>query len=111
MKNAILTMLVLCSIGLVQANLLYNGDFETPQAEGWADTGWTSWNWGEGWSEHTNTKTTLQGGNSTFLLNCGNNWEQGGGGAYQTLGATAGVEYTLTVDSAADAWWLPTGAM
>jgi hypothetical protein len=111
----LLSVVVFLAAGVSsQANMLTNGDFETPQAAGWTGTGWSSWAWAGGYSEHVNNKTVLQGGNGTYLLNCGNGWWNGGGGAggaYQTVAATEGMTYKLTVDSAADAWWLPTGRM
>ena len=95
-------------------NLLLNGDFETPQATGWGGASWNNWGWGGGWSNHeikfNDAINGLNGGNGTYLLNCGA-MANGGGGANQILSAAAGMEYTLTVDSGADKWWLPTGWM
>ena len=53
----------------------------------------------------------MNGGNGTYLLNAGGMSWGGGGGAWQTVSATAGMQYTLTVDSGADAWWQPNGYM
>jgi hypothetical protein len=39
------------------------------------------------------------------------NYDSGGGGFYQTVSATAGLIYQLSVLSGADAWWLPYGEM
>ncbi len=111
MKKVVLLLALLAMTGIAGANMLANGDFETPQADGWAGTGWTNWAWNTGWSEHVIKPAVPNGGNGTYLLNCGSNWYDGGGGAFQTVAAVAGVEYTLTVDSGADAWWLPTGRM
>lgn len=95
-------------------NLLLNGDFETPQTDGWIGTSWNNWGWGGGWSNHeikyNDAINGWNGGNGTYLLNCGANAD-GGGGAFQILSAIAGMEYTLIVDSGADKWWLPTGWM
>jgi hypothetical protein len=35
----------------------------------------------------------------------------GGGGFYQTVAATAGLDYSLDVDAGAQDWWLPTGQL
>jgi len=113
-KLAVLLSAFCLTVGAANAqNLLLNGDFETPQATGWTGTSWTGWNWGGGWSNHeikNNIPGQMNGGNGTYLLNCGA-MNNGGGGANQTLSAAAGMQYTLTVDSGADKWWLPTGWM
>ncbi|MBN2163076.1 MAG: PEP-CTERM sorting domain-containing protein [Pontiellaceae bacterium] len=110
---------VLTMTGIAHANLLTNGDFESSatltDTNGvptgfYTSESWTHWSWSTGWSELT-AKATATGGNDSVLLNVGNNWYDGGGGAYQTVAATAGEEYRLTVDSGADAWWQPTGEM
>ncbi len=112
-------MAVLAMIGTANANLLANGDFESSTAlldTNSVPTGlyesadWTQWAWNTGWSEIT-VKPPANGGNDSILLNVGNNWYDGGGGAYQVVAATPGQEYKLTVDSGADAWWQPTGEM
>ena len=37
------------------------------------------------------------------------NFDQGGGGFYQTLSGTEGLKYQLSMLSGAHAWWLPYG--
>ncbi len=90
-----------------QANLLSNGDFNLP-ASGAAPTGWTTWAWGGGWSNHENLPAVTYNGTYYQVAGAPGN---GGGGVYQLVPVTAGASYTLTVDSGADAWWLPTGTM
>lgn len=109
-----------CMVGMVHANLLVNGDFESSVAitdTNGVPTGfyqsadWTQWSWSAGWSEIT-VKPEPNGGNSTILANVGNGWYNGGGGVYQVVpGVVPGTNYMLTVDSGADAWWQPTGEM
>jgi hypothetical protein len=90
-----------------RGNLLYNGSFNDP-ASGATPTGWSAWSWGNGWANHeNNTNVTYD---ATYYVVAGASGG-GGGGFNQTIAATAGVQYTLTVLSGADAWWLPTGTM
>jgi hypothetical protein len=131
MKNKLLTTIALSAIfamtGIASANLLINGDFESSIAltdTNGAPTGlfesadWEQWGWNNGvsyitvdtWKDWSFVSPT-NGGNGTKLLNTGNAWYDGGGGAFQTVAATAGQEYQLTVDSGAVDWWLPTGQM
>ncbi len=105
LATAVAVLAVFAMTGIANANLLTNGDFENTNT-----TSWTHWAWGAGWSEHT-VKSPAVGGNDTLLLNVGNAWYNGGGGAYQTVEATAGTTYSLTVDSGAEGWWQPTGEM
>ena len=105
MKRVVLLLAVLAMAGYANANLLVNGNFEDP-GTGDAATGWEVWSWGDGWA---NTEKA-DWGNGTWHIAVGANGN-GGGGYYQIVDATAGVEYTLTVDSGADDWWLPTGYM
>ena len=116
MKKILILLSAVClATGAANAqSLLLNGDFETPQATGWIGTDWTSWAWGNGWSAHeikNNIPGQMNGGNGTYLLNAGGMGWNGGGGAWQTVSANAGMQYTLTVDSGADAWWQPNGYM
>lgn len=109
MRNKLLVVglvAVFAMTGIASANLLTDGDFEAPGAT----NSWEQWAWGVGWSEIT-VKDATVGGNDTTLLNVGNAWETGGGGAFQIAAATAGTNYMLTVDSGAEGWWQPTGQM
>ena len=92
-------------------NLLVDGNFEL-------GTGWTPWSWNTGFANFTvnvfddgNTVSWTNGGNGTLLLNVGNSWYDGGGGAYQLVAATPGEDYQLSVACGAVDWWLPTGQM
>jgi hypothetical protein len=90
-------------------NLLLNGDFNDP-ATGDPPTGWTPWAWGNGWANHENNAGVTYDG-SHYLVAGAAGDPGGGGGFYQILPATAGMQYKLDVLSGADAWWLPTGTM
>jgi hypothetical protein len=96
------------TIGMANAqNLLSNGDFDLP-GDGNPATDWTPWSWNSGWA---NTEIAAWGSpGGTYHLAVGAPGD-GGGGYFQILPATPGISYTLTVDSGADAWWLPTGTM
>ncbi len=114
-KGAIMkTGLVLCSLLMIiilgmsaQANLLVNGDFELP-GTGDPATGWVNWAWGNGWANTEIAGWGSPGGTYHIAVGASGG---GGGGYYQLIPVTAGTEYTLTTDSGADAWWLPTGTM
>jgi len=88
-------------------NLLSNGDFNLP-GDGSPATGWTAWAWGGGWSNTEIAGWGSPGG--TYHIAAGAAGD-GGGGVFQTVAAIPGISYTLSVDSGADAWWLPTGTM
>lgn len=87
-------------------NLLLNGDFNLP-GDGSSATSWTAWAWGNGWA---NTEIPGWSYNGTYQIAAGAAGG-GGGGTFQILSATAGLTYDLSVQSGADAWWLPTGTM
>jgi len=87
-------------------NLLLNGDFNLP-GDGSSATSWTTWAWGNGWA---NTEIPGWSYNDTYQISAGAAGG-GGGGTFQILSATAGLTYALSVQSGADAWWLPTGTM
>ena len=89
------------------ANLLVNGDFELP-GDGTPATGWVAWFWGGGWANTEIAAWGSPGGTYHIAVGAAGN---GGGGYYQLIPVTAGEPYSLTVDSGADAWWLPTGTM
>jgi len=99
-------MLLLGSSPCVHAvELLSNGDFELP-GTGNPATDWVAWSWGNGWA---NTEQAAWGSGSYHIAVGASGG--GGGGYYQEVAGVPGVEYTLTVSSGADAWWLPTGMM
>ena len=86
-------------------NLILNGSFELPGDSNPA-TDWQPWSWNAGWA---NTEQAAWGSGSWHIAVGAPG--DGGGGYYQIVTASAGISYTLTVDSGADAWWLPTGTM
>jgi len=106
-KFSICIVLVLAALLCTSANAvgLSNGNFNDPPSGAWP-TSWSGWNWGAGFANHE-TKP----GSDGYCIVVGNGWQNGGGGFYQTVPGIGGTNYTLTVDSAADAWWLPTGVM
>jgi glucosylceramidase len=106
-KAAIIILALLMWISPANANLLTNGNFNSP-ASGAAPTGWTPWAWGNGWANHENNAGVTY--NGSYYLVVGANGA-GGGGFHQTVSAAAGTQYILSVLSGADAWWLPTGTM
>jgi glucosylceramidase len=89
-------------------NLLINGDFNSPNSA-LAPDGWTAWVLANGgWANHeNNVGVTLDG--SYYMVNGG--FANQGGGLYQIRPGTSGRTYTLSVQSGADAWWLPYGEM
>ena len=90
-------------------NLLLNGDFNSPASGAWPDN-WSGWSWGSGWANHENNGGVTYDG-SYYVVGGGMNYDQGGGGFYQTVAGIAGDTYQLSVLSGADAWWLPYGEM
>ena len=102
-------LLLSVSLGTRAANILYNGNFNLP-ASGAVPTGWTNWSWGSGWANHENNSGVSYDG-SYYVVAGAQNYNSGGGGFYQTVSGAAGVTYTLSVVSGADAWWLPYGEM
>jgi glucosylceramidase len=109
-KTAIVILTLLAWISPVQANLLSNGTFNDPASGAWP-TGWTGWTTGTtGWANHENNAGVSY--NGSYYIVCGaTGWDTGAGGFSQTVPATAGMKYTLSVLSGADAWWLPYGEM
>jgi len=107
-KILVLLSAVCLAVGAANAqNLLLNGDFNTPASGAWPDN-WSGWSWGNGWANHENNLTVSY---DTSYYVVGGAAGNGGGGFFQTVAATAGMEYNLNVLSGADAWWLPTGTM
>jgi hypothetical protein len=107
MNKSVVLLSVFCLAGAFAngQNLLSNGDFELP-ADGSPATDWTPWSWNSGWAN-----TEMAGwGSGSWHIAVGAPGD-GGGGYYQIVSATPGISYSLSVDSGADAWWLPTGRM
>ena len=107
----------LATIGLTaslahgQSNLLTNGDFSDPDSVA-PPTAWTLWTYGGGWANHqNNTSGTLDGPVPGEYYMADGGGSGAGGGEYQIVPGIAGDTYTLTVDSGAQAWWLPYGEM
>jgi len=101
---------LMASLAHGQSNLLINGDFNDPSSVA-PPTAWTLWTFGGGWANHqNNTSGPLDGVDGSYYMADG-----GGSGAsageYQIVSGIAGDTYTLTVDSGAQAWWLPYGEM
>jgi len=109
MKSVIVLLVVCVTAGIASANLLSNGNFNSPASSAAPDN-WSTWAWGSGWSNHQNDASSFD--SSYYMAVGGMNWGQGGGGVFQTVpGITAGTNYTLTVEAGAQAWWKPVGYM
>jgi len=109
MKTIVILLSAVClAAGVANAqNLLSNGDFNLP-GDGSQATDWNPWSWGNGWA---NTEIPAWGSpGGTYQISVGAAGG-GGGGFFQIVPVTGGNNYTLSVDSGADAWWLPTGTM
>ena len=63
---------------------------------------------GGGWANHENNVGITYDGSYYMVVG---GFEDQGGGCHQTVPATAGATYELSVLSGADAWWLPYGEM
>ncbi|HVM62663.1 MAG TPA: PEP-CTERM sorting domain-containing protein [Verrucomicrobiae bacterium] len=87
-------------------NLLINGDFNDPSSSN-APTAWNTWSYGGGWANHQIDASGFDG--SYYMADGGGS--SAGGGEYQYVAGNAGFTYTLTVESGAQAWWLPYGEM
>jgi hypothetical protein len=111
MRRIVVLLSTVClAAGAANAqNLLLNGDFNSPASGAWPDN-WSQWSWGTGWANHENN-AGVSYDSSYYLVAGASGGSGGGGGFFQTVSATAGTEYNLTVLSGADAWWLPTGTM
>jgi hypothetical protein len=98
------------TVSLAHANLLVNGDFNNPSSVAAPDA-WSTWSYGGGWANHqNNTSGPLDGVDGSYYMAAGGG-SSAGGGVYQVVPGTVGSTYTLTVDSGAQAWWLPYGEM
>ena len=92
-------------------NLLLNGDFNSPTTVAAPDV-WSIWTYGGGYANHeiiTPAASVLGNYDGTYQMTIGAANTSGGGGVYQTIAATAGLNYELGVQAGAQDWWLPTG--
>jgi hypothetical protein len=106
-RKIVVVLLAVCAMGgIASANLLSNGDFNSPDSTASPDN-WILWTYGGGWANHQNTNIPFDG--SYFMAVGGSS--NAGAGLYQIVPAAAGVNYTLTVDAGAQAWWWPHGEM
>ena len=109
---AILLATVCLMSGVTHANLLSNGDFNTPNTTD-PPADWASWTFGTGpFVNHefpSTAPSTIGNYDGTYQMSIGGTDTSSGGGIYQTVAATAGETYSLTVDAGAQDWWLPTG--
>ena len=103
-------------------NLLTNGNFNSPDSIN-APDGWTTWTYGAGYANHElltsrvlidendgtvhPNNTGIYDGSYQMTLGAANTTD--GAGVYQIVPATAGLNYSLSVDAGAQGWWLPTG--
>jgi hypothetical protein len=110
------TSLILLAAGLsasaVQGqNLLLNGDFNSPATTAAPDS-WSTWSFGGGYANHEiiSPSPGVSGNyDGSFQMTIGAGNTSGGGGVYQVVAASEGLDYTLSVDAGAQNWWLPTG--
>lgn len=103
-------------------SLLTNGNFNLPNSTA-APVGWTTWTSGAGYANHEllpasvlidendgtvhPNNTGNYDGSYQMTMGAGNTTD--GGGVYQIVPASAGLNYLLAVDAGAQGWWLPTG--
>jgi hypothetical protein len=112
MKQTSLILLAALAASAAQGqNLLLNGDFNSPASTA-APTGWITWSYGDGYANHELiTPAAGVSGNydGSYQMTLGAANTTDGGGVYQIVSATAGLDYTLSVAAGAQNWWLPTG--
>lgn len=92
---------------------LTNGNFNSPNSTN-TPTGWIAWTYGGGYANHeiiSPAPSVLGNYDGTYQMTCGAASTSGGGGVFQTLTASAGLVYTLTVFSGVQNWWWPSGEM
>lgn len=82
-------------------SLLIDGDFNNAAS-------WSKSTDGGGWANMENVAAVSLNGSQYLVTGAAGS---GGGRFWQTVAASAGLNYTLDVFSGADAWWLPTGTM
>jgi hypothetical protein len=95
-------------------NLLVNGDFNTPYSAGPnpAPAPWSTWTWPDWNGAWANQQIDGSAFDTSPYMAVGN-WNGSGYsvGLFQTVGATAGLSYNLSVESGAQNWWRPEGEM
>jgi hypothetical protein len=115
--SSILVSAVLLATGIANGqNLLSNGDFNSPAGTPPTDyafpTSWSDWSgpdWNNAWANRQNDGSSFDG--SPYMAVGNGNGSGYAEGIYQVVGASAGLSYTLTVESGAQAWWRPEGEM
>jgi len=110
--NAVL-LFVAALVGDAARADVVNGTFDA--VTGSQADSWTHWTFDTDPTVSTNAFSVAEiatwgspGGTSHASVGARND---GSAGVYQFTGGTGGVDYLLTVDSGADAFWLPTGTM
>jgi aryl-phospho-beta-D-glucosidase BglC (GH1 family) len=92
---------------------LANGNFNSPNSTT-TPTGWTTWTYGAGYANHeviTPAASVLGNYDGTYQMTLGAANTTDIGGTYQTVSATAGLTYYLSVNSGVQNWWWPYGEM
>ena len=94
MKPILTALMILMaqSVSLCHANMLTYGNFDTPDNEWWADSGWTSWGLGG------RMRGAARGDGGRGVAAYGGAITNGTWmGFYQDVPATSGVTYTFTI--------------
>lgn len=105
----VLTFIILGGLAFNAAasgNILQDGDFN-----GAYPGGWTTWTWNGGWVGQSSTASDEFDGTPIFYCGGGDNNGPQKGGFYQYVSAVPGVPYTISCDSAVNAWWWPDAIM
>jgi hypothetical protein len=111
MKKAVLLLVLIAVTGIVNANMLSNGDFALG-SNGTTDPdtqalGWNHW-WSGGWINRETSANGTYGDPANYHYAIGNAGAINNG-IYQDVVGNAGVTYTLSADVALDNWWKPDG--
>lgn len=101
--TALVAVLSLAGNATASGNLLQDGDFN-----GSFPGGWTTWTWNGGWIGQSTTASEEYDATPCFY--CGGGSGQSAG-LYQYLPAVSGIPYTISCDSAVNAWWWPDAIM
>jgi hypothetical protein len=116
MKKVSALFSVLClAAGIANAqNLLLNGNFNSPNNPGPnpAPAPWSTWTWPDwngAWANQQIDGSSFDG--SPYMAVGNGNGSGYSVGLYQIVGGNAGLSYTLSVESGAQAWWRPEGEM
>ena len=113
MKTILVLLSAVClATGVTSAqNLLLNGDFNSPSSVAAPDN-WSTWSYGGGYANHemiSPVASVMGNYDGSYQMTIGAANTSGGGGVFQTVLATAGMNYSLSVAAGAQNWWLPTG--